>query len=390
MIKTHKIKLYPNATMRRAFQRLFDYRRYCYNLALETWNSMYDESLLMDDKSLRPKERKVRNELVNNKQDWQYKLSARVLQLAVHDLAQGWRNFFNPQMPNHRQPRFKSRKRSRNSFKTDRAQVINNKLRLDRPRGNSSWYDIRMAEPLRWIGQLKTATVVEEADGYYVALAVEVDDSDTVKTGHVVTGVDANIARFDYRDATGYQSVSTMTAKLLQLYERITHYQRLLARKRVANPFHFRSHNYRATRAKLQRDYQKVARIQLDLLHKFTYQLVQTNDVIAIEDLDNLHMRMNKHLAKNLHRSLFGKFKEIMQYKCAWSGVKLVIVDRFYASTQRCSQCSFVKTGADRIALDGNCWHHTGHDQYVCYQCGASMRRDQNAVENLIQYAMVN
>ncbi len=95
MIKTHKIKLYPNATMQRAFQRLFDYRRYCYNLALETWNSMYDESLLMDDKSLRPNERKVRNELVNNKQDWQYRLSARVLQLAVHDLAQGWQNFFS-------------------------------------------------------------------------------------------------------------------------------------------------------------------------------------------------------------------------------------------------------------------------------------------------------
>ncbi|WKF85454.1 RNA-guided endonuclease InsQ/TnpB family protein [Lacticaseibacillus pantheris] len=367
----------------------FDFRS-CYNLALETWNNMYDESLFMDDKSLRPNERKVRNELVNNKQDWQYELSARVLQLAVHDLAQGWRNFFNPQMPNHRQPRFKSKKRSRNTFTTDRAQVINSRLRLDRPHGCTSWYDIRMAEPLRWIGKLKIATIVEEADGYYVALAVEVDDSVAVKSGHVVTGVDANIARFDYRNATGYQSVSTMTAKLLRLYERIIHYQRLLARKRLANPSHFRSHNYRATRYKLQRDYQKVTRIQMDLLHKFTHQLVQANDVIAIEDLDNLHMRMNQRLAKNLHRSLFGRFKEIMQYKCAWTGVKLVMADRFYPSTQRCSQCSFVKTGADRIALDGNRRHHTGHDQYVCYQCGASMRRDQNAVENLIHYAMIN
>ncbi|KRL87917.1 transposase, IS605 family protein [Lacticaseibacillus pantheris DSM 15945 = JCM 12539 = NBRC 106106] len=390
MIKTHRIKLYPNATMRRAFQLLFDYRRYCYNLALESWNGMYDESLFMDDKSLRPNERKVRNELVNNKQDWQYELSARVLQLAVHDLAQGWRNFFNPQMPNHGRPRFKSKKRSRNTFTTDRARVVNKKLRIDRPRGCTSWYDIRMAEPVRWAGQLKTATVVEEADGYYVALVVEVDESVAVKAGHTVTGVDANIARFDYRDATGYQSVSTMSAKLLRLYDRITHYQRLLARKRVANPSNFRSQNYRATRAKLQRDYQKVTRIQMDLLHKFTHQLVQTNDVIVIEDLDNLHMHMNKRLAKNLHRSLFGKFKKLMQYKCAWSGVKLVMVDRFYPSTQRCSQCSFVKTGADRIALEGNRRHHTGHDQYLCYQCGASMRRDQNAVENLIQYAMVN
>lgn len=89
MIKTHKVKIYPNATMRKVIKTLFDYRRYCYNQALEIWNEMYDESILMEDKSLRPNEYKVRNELVNNKQDWQYDLSARVLQQAVDDLTKG-------------------------------------------------------------------------------------------------------------------------------------------------------------------------------------------------------------------------------------------------------------------------------------------------------------
>ncbi len=72
MIKTHKIKMYPNATMRQVLTRLFDYRRYCYNQALEIWNEMYDASVVMADKTVRPNERKVRNELVNDKQDWQY------------------------------------------------------------------------------------------------------------------------------------------------------------------------------------------------------------------------------------------------------------------------------------------------------------------------------
>ncbi|RXT59224.1 hypothetical protein CHT97_01315 [Lacticaseibacillus chiayiensis] len=101
MIKTHKIKLYPNATMRRELERLFNYRRFCWNQALETWNSMYDGSLVMADKTLRPNERKVRDELVWNKADWQYEQSARVLQLVVNDLSKAWKNYFNSKMPGH-------------------------------------------------------------------------------------------------------------------------------------------------------------------------------------------------------------------------------------------------------------------------------------------------
>lgn len=390
MIKTHKIKMYPNTTMLKALIRLFDYRRYCYNQALEVWNNMYDESVLMADKSLRPNERKVRNELVNDKQDWQFEQSARVLQLAVNDLAKGWKNYFNPQMPNHAQPRFKSKKRSKNSFKTDRAKVVGGKLRLDKPCGISGWYDIRLAEQPRWDGTVKLATVVEETDGYYVSLAIEFDETVEQKTGNQITGVDANVARFDYKNVDGYQTVGTMSDKLLNLYSRITRYQRLLARKRVANPTHFRSNNYRSTRAKLKRDYQKATRIQADILHKFTAQLVRDNDTVAIEDLDNLHMRMNKHLAKNLHRSMFGQFKQMMQYKTAWNGVRLVMVDQFYPSTQRCSECGYIKCGDEKVSLDGNRKHHTSHDEYVCYKCGAVMRRDENAVENLIQYVQAN
>ncbi|WP_125706141.1 RNA-guided endonuclease InsQ/TnpB family protein [Lacticaseibacillus daqingensis] len=387
MIKTHKIKIYPNATMRKVLNSLFDYRRYCYNQALETWNAMYDESTILADKSRRPNERKVRDELVENKQDWQYLQSARVLQLAVRDLAKGWKNYFNPKMPNHAKPRFKSKKWSKHVFKTDRAKVIDGRLRLDKPHGSGVWYDIRLAEIPRWQGAIKLVTVIEEADGYYACLAIEVTDTVVEKHGDRVTGVDANVARFDYKDANGYQRINTLPQRLLKLYQHITAYQRQLARKRVTNPTNFRSNNYRATRTKLKRDYQKVSRIQEDLLKKFTIKLVAEWDVIAIEDLDNLHMRMNKRLAKNLHRSMFGKFKQMMVYKCAWRGVRLVLVDPFYPSTQRCSQCGYIKTGDDKIGLNGNHLYHTGHDDYVCYQCGAVMRRDENAVENLIQYA---
>ena len=80
MIKTHKIKIYPNKTMLREINALFNYRRYVWNQALGLWNDMYDESVIFDDKSLRPNGSIVRNNLVADKQDWQYKFSAKVLQ----------------------------------------------------------------------------------------------------------------------------------------------------------------------------------------------------------------------------------------------------------------------------------------------------------------------
>ena len=72
MLKAQKIKLQPNSTMIKVIEELFSYSRYCYNQALEIWNTMYDSSVLLEDKSLRPNWRKVRNKLVSNKADWQY------------------------------------------------------------------------------------------------------------------------------------------------------------------------------------------------------------------------------------------------------------------------------------------------------------------------------
>lgn len=35
----------------------------------------------------------------------------------------------------------------------------------------------------------------------------------------------------------------------------------------------------------------------------------------------------------------------------------------------------------------GNQKHHTKHNEYICYQCGAVMDRDENAVQNLLALA---
>ena len=65
----------------------------------------------------------------------------------------------------------------------------------------------------------------------------------------------------------------------------------------------------------------------------------------------------------------------------------LIIADRFYPSTQRCSNCGHVKTGDEKITLSGNAKHGTKHHEYVCYHCGYEDDRDHNAVLNLLALA---
>ena len=379
MIRVQKVRLYPNQTMKKVIDDLCDYRRYCWNRGLALWNDMYDSSLVLDDKKLKPSKRKVRDELVANKEDWQYQLSARCLQLAISDLGKAWSNFFNKAMPDWGKPKFKSKKASRQGFKTDRAKIINGKLRLDKPRGKT-WYDIKFKGAKSLAGDLKVVSVYRENGKYWASLPFEVEIAKKNKTSNK-TAVDINVGHFNYTEG----KVNTLPNHLRKLYKRIKYYQRQLARKRVVNGRKAtQSHNYVKTRAKLQRDYRKVANIQHDIIHKFTTKLVSDYDKIAIEDLDVKKMQMTHVASKGLQRSLFGYFRQVLTYKAEWYSRYLKLADKYYPSTQRCSNCDHIKTGEDKIGLDGNQKYKTKHNEYICYACGFEMDRDENAVKNLL------
>ena len=379
VIRVQKVRLYPNQTMKKVIDDLCDYRRYCWNRGLALWNDMYDSSLVLDDKKLKPSKRKVRDELVANKEDWQYQLSARCLQLAISDLGKAWSNFFNKAMPDWGKPKFKSKKASRQGFKTDRAKIINGKLRLDKPRGKT-WYDIKFKGAKSLAGDLKVVSVYRENGKYWASLPFEVEIAKKNKTSNK-TAVDINVGHFNYTEG----EVNTLPNHLKKLYKRIKYYQRQLARKRIVNGRKAtQSHNYVKTRAKLQRDYRKVANIQHDIIHKFTTKLVSDYDKIAIEDLDVKKMQMTHVASKGLQRSLFGYFRQVLTYKAEWYSRYLKLADKYYPSTQRCSNCDHIKTGEDKIGLDGNQKYKTKHNEYICYACGFEMDRDENAVKNLL------
>ena len=403
-----QVRLYPNKTMKKILDSLCDYRRFCWNQGLELWDTLYNARLIglsaelrtkikasLKDKTVEfseeeqalralfpaPSERVVRDELVAQKADWQFKFSARVLQQAIKDLATAWALFFNnPKTAN--KPGFQSRKNPKQCFKTDRARIIDGRLALEQPTAyKGKWSSIRFKGASIPDGNLRLCAVTRVKGKYIATITMDVETAALPKTGKK-TAVDANVDHFDTTDG----QTSLKPELLDRLYERVRTYQRQLARKRKVNKNYRYSKSYQATRAKLQMTYKRIRNIQNDLLHKFTTDLYRQNDTVVIEDLDVKGMQMQKK-AKNLHRSLFGRFRQFMEYKAEKFGKTLIIADRFYPSTQRCSNCGHVKTGDEKITLSGNQKHGTKHHEYVCYHCGYEDDRDHNAVLNLLALA---
>ena len=407
MILNMQVELYPNEHMKKYLDKQCDYRRYCWNKGLELWDILYEQRTISlptalkikikasvknkktkftkEETELRklfpaPNERNVRNELVANKEDWEYENSSRVLQLAVKDLADSWNRYLKKSQDKVNRPKFKSKKNPKQGFKTDSAYIEDNKLYLDKPhkyRGN--WSPIRFKGGNISDGKIKLCSITRIKGHYIATISIEKEVKSIKKTGKN-TAVDANVDHFDYTEG-----ICTLRPKDLdKLYSDVKHYQRKLARKRKENGKNaIQSKSYQKTIVKLQRTYLRIQNIQNDILHKFTTMLYTEYDKVVIEDLSVKKMMMSKK-AKNLHRSLFGRFRQFMEYKAIKFDKELIIADKYYPSTQRCSCCGHIKTGEDKITLQGNKKHGTNHSEYECYECGYKDNRDHNAVLNLL------
>lgn len=98
---------------------------------------------------------------------------------------------------------------------------------------------------------------------------------------------------------------------------------------------------------------------------------------LAIENLSNIRQtskRRNKTFRSKLNRWNFGQLRAFLTYKCAISGVQLVVVEPAYTS-QTCSHC-----------------HHLGirnGKSFKCTNCGNDMDADINAARNIALLGVV-
>ena len=337
------------------------------------------------------------NQLKKTKHPWFYEVSKCAPQEALRDADRAYANQYR-QMEGKKagtftgkvgRPRFKSRKRGIGSFRlTGTIRVFERHIqlpRLGRLRLKERGYLPRDAHMCaeRSSTRVLSATVSEHAGRWFVSVQVEIDVPDPAPATGPALGVDLGIRTL----ATCSDGRTFANPKALEHAQKsLRRAQRTLARRKKG------SKNREKARRKVARLHARVANLRRDALHQATARIVARTkpeserptsassvepSVVVLEDLNVAGMVKNRHLARAISDVGMSEFRRQVMYKAAWSGVRVVIAPRFFASSKRCSVCHHHK---DTLRLS--------EETYTCEACEMVMDRDLNAARNLQQLVL--
>jgi len=321
------------------------------------------------------------NVLKKSELGWMYEVSKCAAQEALRDLDRAFANFFRRVKLKQQGklkgpvgfPRFKSRKAGLGSFRlTGSIHVYEDRIQLPRlgrlrlkERGYLATNGVKIL----------SATVSERAGRWFVSVQVEEDVPDPTPARGERLGVDLGVKTLAMRsDGISYENPKA----LHRAQKKLRRLQRKLSRQQKG------SRNREKTRRRIARLHYRIANVRRDSLHKATSDIlarakpdIERPRAVVLEDLNVRGMLQNHCLARAISDVGMHEFGRQVQYKAAWGGTEVVIADRWYPSSKRCSgsRCGEVKDDLD-----------LSQRVYQCDRCGLVIDRDLNAARNLAQY----
>lgn len=365
ILKAYKFRFEPTAIQRK-------------QLAVEFGNSRFVWNRCLDLRSKAWEERKERHNYVSlNRQVTEWKRgefpwlgdsTASCLTQALIDQDKAFKNFFDKRG---KYPKFKSRyDRQAVRYQLDQRQIERNyqagKL-LKLPKLGAlkiRWSQIQAGIP-------KMVTVSRTSTGrYFVSFACEVEIAQLPLTGKTVgldLGIKDVVITWDGETATKSGNPRHLKGQLRYLKRQ----QRRLSRMQKG------SNRRNRQKVKVARIHAHVAAMRADFLQKTTTRIVRSADVIVLEDLNVKGMVRNHCLAGAIADVGMGEFRRQIEYKAAWYGRKVVVVDQWFPSSKTCSACGSYQ---QNMPLSVRYW--------VCPDCGTRHDRDINAAKNIRSFAI--
>ncbi|MBN6051705.1 transposase [Nonomuraea sp. RK-328] len=281
------------------------------------------------------------------------------LQQALRHLQTAFANFFARRA---KYPSFKSRKKSRASAEYTRSAFTWRDGRLTLAKMRQP-LDIVWSRPLPEGARPSTVTVSQDAAGrWFVSVLVEETIRPLPPAADRV-GIDTGITALAAL-STGEKIVNPKHERADR--RRLARAQRDLARKEKG------SANRRKAKLKVARIHARITDRRRDFLHKLTTRLVRENQTVVIEDLAVRNMVKSHSLARAVCDASWRRMRSMLEYKAAWYGRELVVIDRWFPSSKMCSTCGAVQ---EKMPLAVRTWECA---------CGALHDRDVNAAINIL------
>jgi putative transposase len=214
--------------------------------------------------------------------------------------------------------------------------------------------------------QIKRVRVVRRADGYYVQLSIDTERIEKHSPTNRMVGIDVGLNHF-YTDSDGKKIENPRF--LLKAEKALKRAQKRVSRRTKG------SKNRKKAIKKLGRKHLTVSRRRKDFAVKTARALIQSADLVAIEDLKVRNMVKNHHLAKSISDASWTLFRQWLEYFGKVFDVPVIAVAPHYTS-QNCSNCGHEVKKALSTRT-----HKSPH-------CGYIDDRDTNAAINILVKAL--
>ncbi|WP_374106233.1 RNA-guided endonuclease InsQ/TnpB family protein [Streptomyces sp. BV286] len=356
--RAFKYRFYPTDAQAAELSHTFGCVRKVYNLALDARTQAWtrQERVNYNQTSAMLTAWKKTEELA-----YLSEVSSVPLQQALRHLQVAFTNFFGKRA---KYPHFKSKKKSRKSaeYTTSGFRFREGRLTLAKMAGP---LDIVWSRPLPEGVTPSTVTVSQDAAGrWFVSLLIEDPAIQALPATTTAVGIDLGI--------TSLATLSTGEKITNPKHERKDRARLARAQRELSRKARGDGANRARARRTVARVHARIADRRRDFLHKLTTRLVRENQTVVIEDLTVRNMVRNHPLARAISDAAWSDMRMMLEYKTAWYGRELVVVDRFFPSSKLCGACGTLRS---KLPLNVRTW--------MC-ECGAVHDRDVNAAKNIL------
>ena len=323
MIKTFRYRMVPNRAQAAALQMTLDLCRNLYNCALEQRKSQRISRFAQE------------RQLVELKEGFpEYKtVHVHVLHNVIKQLDRAFQAFFRRCRSGERPgfPRFKAFDRFDSfGYSSVGYKLAGRYLQLSK----IGAIKLRLSRPLPNSSKIKALTITRRGQHWYACLCVEYDPV-PLPSCTVAVGLDMGIENFAaLSDGSFIENP--------RIYEReqkrVRRAQRRVARRKRG------SNRRRKAVSLLRKIHETITNRRTDFLHKHSTKIIRSNGLIAVEAL-NIKGLARGRLSKQVQDASWGRFLQLLAYKAAEAGRRLVAVDCSHTS-QTCPECGAIKKKA--------------------------------------------
>ena len=215
------------------------------------------------------------------------------------------------------------------------------------------------------LDQIKRVRLVRRADGYYVQFLISAENKVESEPIGKTIGLDVGLKEF-YTDSNGYTEPSPKFYRTNE--KRLKFRQRRVQRKKKG------SANRKKAINRLGRVHLKISRQREEHAKRVARCVIQSNDLVAYEDLRIQNLVKNHCLAKSMNDASWYQFRKWLEHFGIKFG-KITVAVNPALTSQECSNCgTLVKKSLSMRT-------------HIC-QCGFVLDRDWNAAINILKLAL--